>query len=33
MTNSDSGGIILQELRDRIVRAYNWDILDKPLQR
>jgi len=33
MTNSDSGGAILQELRDRIVRAYNWDILDKPLPR
>jgi CubicO group peptidase (beta-lactamase class C family) len=33
MTNSDSGGVILQELRDRIVRAYNWDILDKPLFR
>jgi CubicO group peptidase (beta-lactamase class C family) len=33
MTNGDSGGIILQEVRDRIVRAYNWDILDKPLFR
>jgi CubicO group peptidase (beta-lactamase class C family) len=33
MTNSDSGGAIMQEVRDRIARAYNWDTLDKPLVR
>jgi CubicO group peptidase (beta-lactamase class C family) len=33
MTNSDSGGAILQEVRDRIARAYGWDTLDKPVVR
>lgn len=33
MTNGDNGGIVLEELRERIARAYNWDTLDKPLFR
>jgi CubicO group peptidase (beta-lactamase class C family) len=33
MANSDSGGAVIREVRDRIVRAYGWDILDKPVPR
>lgn len=33
MTNSDNGGALIQQVRERIVRAYNWDILDKPIPR
>jgi hypothetical protein len=33
MTNSDSGGALLREIESRIVTAYNWDSLDKPLIR
>ena len=33
MTNSDSGGIVMQEVRARVARAYNWDTLDKPILR
>jgi CubicO group peptidase (beta-lactamase class C family) len=33
MTNSDSGGRIVREIRDRIARAYNWDSNDKPILR
>ena len=33
MTNSDSGGAIMQEVRDRVARAYGWDTLDKPVLR
>jgi CubicO group peptidase (beta-lactamase class C family) len=33
MTNSDSGGAVMQEVRDRIARAYRWDSLDKAVLR
>jgi CubicO group peptidase (beta-lactamase class C family) len=33
MTNSDSGGTLMQEVRERISRAYAWDMLDKPVPR
>ena len=33
MANGDSGGAVIQEVRDRIARAYGWDILDKPVPR
>lgn len=33
MTNADSGGALIQEVRERIERAYNWDIFDKPVPR
>ena len=33
MTNGDSGGFILREVRDRVARAYNWDTLDKAILR
>jgi hypothetical protein len=33
MTNSDSGGVVVQEIRERVARAYNWDTLDKPVLR
>ena len=33
MTNSDSGGALMREVRDRIARAYGWDTLDKPVAR
>jgi CubicO group peptidase (beta-lactamase class C family) len=33
MTNSDSGGALMREVRDRIARAYSWDTLDKQVLR
>ena len=33
MTNGDNGGALGQIVRDRVVRAYGWDMLDKPVLR
>jgi len=33
MTNSDSGGALIQELRKRIEQDEHWDVLDKPIPR
>ena len=33
MTNSDSGGYLIQEIRRRVALAYGWDTLDKPVLR
>lgn len=33
MTNSDSGDLLIREIRDRVAQAYGWDSLDKPLVR
>ena len=33
MTNADSGGAMLGEIRNRVAAAYNWDSLDKPVPR
>ena len=33
MTNGDNGGLIMREVRDRVARAYDWDMLDKPVPR
>jgi CubicO group peptidase (beta-lactamase class C family) len=33
MTNSDTGGTLMQEIRSRVAAAYNWDSLDKGVPR
>ncbi|SVC87398.1 uncharacterized protein METZ01_LOCUS340252, partial [marine metagenome] len=33
MTNSQNGGVILDELKERIERAYGYDSLDKSVYR
>ena len=33
MTNADSGGAVITEIRNRVAAAYNWDSLDKPVPR
>jgi len=33
MTNSDSGGYLISEIRRRVALAYGWDTLDKPILR
>lgn len=33
MTNGDAGGPVIEEIRERIARAYNWDMVHKPIPR
>jgi hypothetical protein len=33
MTNADSGGRLIAEMRQRAAAAYKWDMLDTPLRR
>ena len=33
MTNADSGGAVVNEIRNRVEAAYKWDSLDKPVPR
>jgi CubicO group peptidase (beta-lactamase class C family) len=33
MTNADSGGALIAEIRARVAAAYGWDSLDKPVPR
>jgi len=33
MTNAANGGMVFQEIKERIARAYGWDSLDKPVLR
>lgn len=33
MTNAESGGLVIREVRARVAAAYGWDTLDKPIPR
>ena len=33
MTNSDTGGRLIEEVRSRVATAYGWDWIDKPIPR
>jgi CubicO group peptidase (beta-lactamase class C family) len=33
MTNASNGGVVMNEIRERVERAYGWDSLDKPVPR
>jgi CubicO group peptidase (beta-lactamase class C family) len=33
MTNGDNGSLVAQEIESRVIAAYGWDVLDKPLVR
>ena len=33
MTNSDSGGALIQDLQKRIEQNEHWDMFDKPIPR
>ena len=33
MTNAENGGVVIDEIKDRIERAYSFDSLDKPVPR
>jgi CubicO group peptidase (beta-lactamase class C family) len=33
MSNADSGGRLIAEMRQRVAAAYKWDMLDQPLRR
>ncbi len=33
MTNADSGGLVIEELKSRVAAVYGWDTLDKPIPR
>lgn len=33
MTNGDRGGTVMNEIEERVIRAYGWDVLDEPVGR
>jgi CubicO group peptidase (beta-lactamase class C family) len=33
MTNADRGGVVMNEIKERVERAYGWDALNKPIPR
>lgn len=33
MTNGENGGVLAREIRERVARAYGWDMFDKPTLR